>query len=82
MRWALGLCVYMFETIDLSYKIKKPPVFQPRRLLCFTLKGKLLHILKFAIKTTKHSNLVVYGEPSETRTPDTLIKSQVLCRLS
>ena len=23
-----------------------------------------------------------YGAPSETRTPDTLIKSQVLCRLS
>ena len=36
------------------------------------------------MSSTTSRNLAVYiiGDPSEIRTPDTLIKSQVLCRLS
>jgi hypothetical protein len=33
-------------------------------------------------KISKQFGYVQYGDPSEIRTPDTLIKSQVLCRLS
>ena len=39
-------------------------------------------INKISELNTLSSDIKKYGEPSEIRTPDNLIKSQVLCRLS
>ena len=58
---------------------------KPTRLCgCFDelLRSSLLRLLRKEKTRLPDGSLVFFGDPSEIRTPDTLIKSQVLCQLS
>ena len=55
-------------------------VVRPKRLELPPLRDQILSLARLPIPP--RSRLFYFGDPSEIRTPDTLIKSQVLYRLS
>ena len=71
LRWIPCACILFFDPRFDPFNSLKTKRYFPLGQLYFTLKKKKpLKIKGFS------------GDPSEARTPDTLIKSQVLCQLS
>ena len=58
-------------------RFRPPPLVRPKRLELPPLGDQILSLARLPIPPRS-----LIGDPSEIRTPDTLIKSQVLYRLS